>query len=71
MVGATGFEPATWCSQNSQLNENKKRSDFININAVFELAEAEEKLAKLKSMHERGVISSEEYKELRKKTLDL
>ena len=49
----------------------KKRSDFININAVFELAEAEEKLAKLKSMHERGVISSEEYKELRKKTLDL
>ena len=58
-------------SQNSQLNENKKRSDYININSVDELAEAEEKLAKLKSMLERGVISAQEYEELRKKTLGL
>ena len=58
-------------SQNSQLNENKKRSDYININGVDELAEAEEKLAKLKSMLKRGVISDQEYEELRKKTLGL
>ena len=58
-------------SQNSQLNENKKRSDYININGFDELAEAEEKLAKLKSMLERGVISAQEYEELRKKTLGL
>ena len=58
-------------SQNSQLNENKKRSDYITINSVDELAEAEEKLAKLKSMLERGVISAQEYEELRKKTLGL
>ena len=58
-------------SQNFQINENKKRSDFININSVYELAEVEEKLAKLKSMLERGVISAQEYEELRKKCLGL
>ena len=58
-------------SHNSQLNENKKRSDYINRNGVDELAEAEEKLAKLKRMLERGVISAQEYEELRKKTLGL
>ena len=59
-------------SQKSQLN-GEKRKDFNSINTISlnDLNNAEEKLAKIKSMLDRGVISAEEYKELRKKTLDL
>ena len=59
-------------SQKSQLN-GEKRKDFNSINTISlnDLTNAEEKLAKIKSMLDRGVISAEEYKELRKKTLDL
>ena len=60
-------------SQKSQLNGNKKRKDFNSNNAIGlnDLTKAEEKLAKLKSMLDRGVISNEEYRELRKKTLGI
>ena len=60
-------------AQKSQLNGNKKRKDFNSNNAIGlnDLTKAEEKLAKLKSMLDRGVISNEEYRELRKKTLGI
>ena len=60
-------------AQKSQLNVNKKRKDFNINNAIGlnDLTKAEEKLAKLKSMLDRGVISNEEYRELRKKTLGI
>ena len=60
-------------SQKSQLNGNKKRKDFNSINTIslIDLTNAEEKLLKIKDMLDRGVISAEEYEELRKKTLGL
>ena len=60
-------------AQKSQLNGNKKRKDFNSNNAIGlnDLTKAEEKLSKLKSMLDRGVISNEEYRELRKKTLGI
>ena len=59
-------------SQNSKLTANKKKdSNNTQKNDFDDLSKAEEKLVKLKSMLERGVISVEEYEELRKKTLGL
>tara|TARA_B100000212_G_C26902590_1_gene334352 strand:+ start:201 stop:362 length:162 start_codon:yes stop_codon:yes gene_type:complete len=43
-------------SQKSQITENKKRRNYTEINGIDELSKAEERLVKLKSMLERGVI---------------
>ena len=59
-------------SQNSKLTANKKRdSNNTQKNDFDDFSKVEEKLVKLKSMLERGLISAEEYEELRKKTLGL
>jgi uncharacterized membrane protein YhaH (DUF805 family) len=59
-------------SQNSRLTAKKKKeSNNIQMSDFDDLSKVEEQLVKLKSMLNRGVISAEEYEELRKKNLGL
>ena len=49
----------------------KEESTSLGESFLNDLDNVEERLAKIKNMFERGVISNEEYQELRKKTLGL
>ena len=59
-------------SQNFKLTAKKKKdSNNIQMSDFDDLSKVEEQLVKLKSMLKRGLISAEEYEELRKKNLGL
>ena len=54
-----------------RLSSDNEQNNLSNDKSADNLENVEERLAKIKNMFERGVISNEEYQELRKKTLGL
>ena len=58
-------------SWQNTLNTKKKKTKITPKNELGDLFDMEERLANLKNMVDRGIISNKEYKNLRKKALGL